>query len=311
MRKKCIQIPTMPSKDTNPTENISVSIVVPVYNSEKYLRQAMDSLLGQTLKNIEVIVVDSTDRDNSTNIIREYARNDPRVRVIFTTGNIRAGLLRNMGIEAARGEYVAFFDSDDYVNKDFYEILYRGCTANKSDVYDVARGICIMETEDGQVTRRLTTTKTVRAGKRKLNEYFMYQHVTGIFSRKLLMDHPDARYGDTLVGEDLIFLNSACYYAKSLFYSEKAEYHYVKHNTSISNAENPKKLIDMPRFYRQMLDFMEGTGDIEMMKRRVKDLKIVVSNELEKNKKYENSTDECVRFAYSDLKAVRAELDEY
>ena len=297
-----------PGQELGPSKKILVSIVVPVYNTEKYIRTALDSLIGQTLKEIEIIVVDGTDVDNSTNIIKEYMKRDPRVRIIFNVGNVGPGPSRNLGIEAARGEYVGFLDSDDYVNKEYYEILYKAATADKSNIYDIAKGNCLME-ENGRITYKGTSTGTVTAGSRKINEYFTYQHFTGMFSTKLLREHPNARYGDMLVGEDLVFLNSACYYARNLVFKENAEYHYVQRKGSISNTESPRKFVDVPRFYRAMIEFLKSTRDNDMIKRRAGTLKGIVDRELRDNKKYENSSEERLKNAYEDLRAIRQELN--
>ena len=89
-----------------------VSVVLPVYNVGKYLRQCMDSIVGQTLEEIEIICVDDGSSDDSPQILQEYARKDPRVRVICQQ-NQGAGAARNHGLSVAQGEYLSFLDSDD------------------------------------------------------------------------------------------------------------------------------------------------------------------------------------------------------
>ena len=91
-----------------------VSIIVPVYNVEKYLDRCMESLLNQTLKDIEIILVDDGSPDNCPQICDEYAKKDSRVKVVHKV-NAGLGYARNSGLDVASGEYVAFVDSDDYV----------------------------------------------------------------------------------------------------------------------------------------------------------------------------------------------------
>ena len=105
-----------------------VSVVIPVCNVEKYLRECIDSALNQTLKEIEVICVDDGSTDGSPAILDEYAAKDPRVRVIHKP-NAGYGQTMNVGIDAATGEYIAILESDDYIKPDMYEVLYR--TAEK------------------------------------------------------------------------------------------------------------------------------------------------------------------------------------
>lgn len=108
-----------------------VSIIVPIYNVEKYLDRCMQSLLNQTLKDIEIIMVDDGSPDICPKMCDEYAKRDERVKVIHKK-NGGLGYARNSGLEIATGEYVAFVDSDDYVELDMYEKLYE--TAKKHEV---------------------------------------------------------------------------------------------------------------------------------------------------------------------------------
>ena len=101
-----------------------VSVVVPVYNVEKYLRECLDSLLAQTLKDIEIICVNDGSTDGSLAILEEYAARDPRVRVI-SKENGGYGHTMNRGFAAARGEYVGILESDDFADKHMYRDLYR------------------------------------------------------------------------------------------------------------------------------------------------------------------------------------------
>ena len=113
-----------------------VSIIVPVYNVEKYLDRCLNSLINQTLKDIEIILVDDESPDNCPVMCDKYAENDSRIKVIHKK-NGGLGFARNSGLEIAEGEYFAFVDSDDYVDLDFYEKLYN---AAKSGDYDLAQG---------------------------------------------------------------------------------------------------------------------------------------------------------------------------
>ena len=94
-------------------EQPKISVIVPVYNTEKYLAACLDSLVNQTLKEIEIICVDDGSTDSSLKILREYEAKDSRLKVI-TQENKYAGVPRNTGIDAAAGKYVYFADSDDY-----------------------------------------------------------------------------------------------------------------------------------------------------------------------------------------------------
>lgn len=125
-----------------------ISIVVPVYNVEKYIHRCMNSLLAQTLNDIEIILIDDGSPDGCPQICDDYAKQDSRVKVIHKK-NGGLGYARNSGITAATGSYIAFVDSDDYVHEKMYETLYNNaCEKNYDVVYcglrrEIANGIYI------------------------------------------------------------------------------------------------------------------------------------------------------------------------
>lgn len=113
--------------------DIKVSIIIPVYNVEKYLKQCLDSVVNQTLTEIEVICVDDGSTDNSLQILGEYAENDDRIKVISKkNGGISSA--RNKGMEYATGEYIGFVDSDDWIELNMYEKLYENAKFHDSDM---------------------------------------------------------------------------------------------------------------------------------------------------------------------------------
>lgn len=107
-----------------------VSVIVPVYNSEQELRDCLDSLVEQTEKDIEIIVIDDASTDNSPEIEAEYQKKYPNVKVYRNERNLGQSETRNRGIELAGGDYIAFLDSDDYVNPGMYEELYQAAVDN-------------------------------------------------------------------------------------------------------------------------------------------------------------------------------------
>lgn len=112
-----------------------VSVIIPVYNTEKYLRKCLDSTCNQTLLDIEIICIDDCSTDNSLNILKEYSSKDERIKLIEFKENKGAAVARNLGITEASGEYIAFLDSDDYPEKsNFYERLYNSAIENDADI---------------------------------------------------------------------------------------------------------------------------------------------------------------------------------
>ena len=110
-----------------------VSVIIPVYNVEKYLRECLDSVCNQTLKEIEIICVDDGSTDSSLEILKEYAKKDNRITVMAQE-NLHAGVARNAGLAVAKGEYLSFLDSDDFFELNMLEEMYNKGTKNKSDI---------------------------------------------------------------------------------------------------------------------------------------------------------------------------------
>ena len=110
-----------------------VSVIIPVYNSEKYLRACLDSVVNQTLRDIEIICVNDGSTDNSLAILQEYAQKDGRI-TILNQPNLYAGVARNNGLAKATGEYVHFLDADDWVDSFTYEELYQLAQEKKASV---------------------------------------------------------------------------------------------------------------------------------------------------------------------------------
>lgn len=110
-----------------------VSVIVPIYNVEKYLARCLESLINQTLEDIEIICVNDGSTDNSADILTKFAEKDERIKVI-TQVNSGLSEARNAGISASTGKFIAFLDSDDFVDLDFYEALYNSAIKNNCDI---------------------------------------------------------------------------------------------------------------------------------------------------------------------------------
>ena len=114
-------------------DNVKVSVIVPVFNTEKYLKECVDSIINQSLKDIEIIFIDDGSNDNSLSILEEYAKNDKRIKIISKL-NEGQGVARNIGIKSAVGEYIAFVDSDDFIRIDMLEELYNHSKNKNLDI---------------------------------------------------------------------------------------------------------------------------------------------------------------------------------
>ncbi len=112
---------------------IKVSIIMPVYNSEKYLSMALESLLNQTLKDIEIICIDDGSTDNSMQILEDFQKKDNRI-IILSQNHLYAGVARNYGMSVASGKYLSFLDADDYFVPQMLEKAYVNAEEEKADI---------------------------------------------------------------------------------------------------------------------------------------------------------------------------------
>jgi glycosyltransferase involved in cell wall biosynthesis len=121
-------------------KEMKVSVVLPIYNVEPYLARCLDTLINQTLADIEIICVNDASPDDSAKILNEYASHDSRIKVITMAKNSGAAVARQAGVNIATGEYIGFVDPDDYVEIDFFEKLYE---LAKRENADIAKGAVI------------------------------------------------------------------------------------------------------------------------------------------------------------------------
>lgn len=291
-------------------EKVLVSVVVPAFESQDYIYKCMDSLVQQTLKDIEIIIVDNSEDDKTLNAISKYMASDKRIRYFHNERNIGPGPARNMGIEAARGEYVGFVDSDDYVSENFYEVLYNTAKNTGDGVpFDIVKGLFVMMKNGAQM--QSSNGGGVIRGKGKIQDVFVCQHFTGLFRREVLVQHPDARYGDTTTGEDLVFLNAVGYYAESMTYNSAARYYYVIRDGSLYHSSNPYLFVEEFGFSKAIIDFLKKVGATGSLSPKAAKTRWFVDSILKNNKQFEDSPVPYLREKYAEVKAFREELNNY
>ena len=111
-----------------------LTVIIPTYNIERYLRQCLDSVVNQTYKNLEIIIIDDNSSDSTPDIIKEYAANDARIKTVFHTKNHGPGNTRNEGLELATGDYVTFMDHDDWQDLDKYQKMMAKAAEHAADI---------------------------------------------------------------------------------------------------------------------------------------------------------------------------------
>lgn len=168
-----------------------VSVIIPVYNMEKYVGECLDSVLRQSLTDIELVIINDGSKDNSLQIVREYQKRDNRI-VVIDKENAGVGAARNDGIKAAMGDYITFMDPDDlYANDD---ALFHCYEAAERENVSIAGGRTIFLYQDGSIKEETTKcVGNIEVGAKGLTEYRNYQYDYGyvcyIYKRSLLLDN--------------------------------------------------------------------------------------------------------------------------
>jgi glycosyltransferase involved in cell wall biosynthesis len=223
-----------------------ISIVVPIYKVEKYLKRCIDSILSQTYKDIEIILVDDGSPDNCGNICDDYAKADKRIVVIHKSNG---GLsdARNAGLDIAKGEYIGFVDSDDYIDSCMYETLYLNAINNSADIsmcgyYDVieetGKKYTQCKEEAVYVWNRKETLKEILQGKR------LGVHAPTKLYKKRLFD--GVRYPVGKVSEDTFIITDLFNKVQKAVFIESPLYYYYHRKNSINTSEINER--DLTRF---------------------------------------------------------------
>ena len=207
-----------------------VSVIVPVYNTEKYLEKCLDSLTGQTLKDIEIICVNDCSTDNSLAVLQKYALSDDRIKVIDFKENKGAAIARNTGIDAATGDYIGFVDSDDFVDLDFYEKLYNKAVETGADAVKGKLYLFNIQKQEKYLEPWIDINDDVK----KHLAYFYFTFTTAIYKREFINKNAIRFLEELIHFEDPYFtIKAGCYYNK-LIIDDTACYYYTNNPESTS-----------------------------------------------------------------------------
>lgn len=247
------------------TPTYKVSVIVPCYNVEQFLPRCLDSLVNQTLKDIEIICVNDASPDNSIAILRDYEARYDNIVVIDLKENVRQGGARNRGIEIARGEYITFVDSDDWVELDMMEKLY--CKAVETGVDVVACGFDLIDQNNHIIRLHIDLQRCSMNGLITNDEQrnTLLQKATSIawgylIRSEFLYKHPDIRYPEHLFYEDCYFGLLVYVYTNGYVYLPEALYHFYCNLDSTTRARNSTHLGDRLKTMKMTVDYFREHG---------------------------------------------------
>ena len=243
-----------------------ISIIVPVYNVEKYLKRCVDSILEQTYKDFELILVDDGSTDDSGTICDEQQKRDNRVRVIHQkNGGLSAA--RNSGLAEAKGDYITFIDSDDFIDKTFLEVLYQNALQYVADVSVCGYQLVWEDTKRNKKSKNNNSEKVkLYTGKEAVSEIVLKSRTCMITAWGKLYHHSlreHLKYPEGKLHEDEFVTYKVFYASKKVVETEMEGYCYFQRGTSIMSGYSKRRL-DKIEALKEAINFFRERQDDEL-----------------------------------------------
>lgn len=204
-----------------------VTIIIPVYNSEKYIGRCLDSVISQSYTDFKILVVNDGSKDNSQQIINEYKSKYPEKIILIEQENKGVAVTRNESIKKAMGKYIMFIDNDDFIDKDYIKTYIS--TIEKGD-YDAVIGGYRRPDENGKIVRTLPLKESEWA------KFMIMTPWAKIFKKQYLIDN-DIEFLKNNIGEDIYFNLKAMLLSKKIKVIEYIGYNWLFNTTSVSNTK--------------------------------------------------------------------------
>lgn len=224
----------------NSVNNSLISVIIPAYNAGKYVSKCIESIMMQSYKNLEIILINDCSKDNTLDIFNSFANKDKRIKVIDFKENKGVSFARNYGVSIAAGEYISFIDADDYLEKDMFEKLYNAIVESDADIsicgYDYVdgRGNLIINSPASPIKNELLSRDDLYYSLMKEKYWFYITPFNKLYKKDVIMNikyKEGHRYEDEIYAHELFGVcNKAVCICDIL-------YHYVQHDGSfISNG---------------------------------------------------------------------------
>ncbi|MDO5396828.1 MAG: glycosyltransferase [bacterium] len=247
-----------------------ISIIIPVYNVEKYLDRCIKSIIGQTYKEIEIILVDDGSTDNSGKMCDEWAKKDKRIKVIHKK-NAGLGYARNSGLEVASGEYIMFVDSDDYIALSTCEKALKNIKKNNSDIcyyghIDDYNGKTIQNDavpnkllyHGNEVIDEFMADSIAQSDKKTDLPFVIMSAGSVMYSAELLNKNNIRFYSEReYVNEDLLFRIDVCICSERVSVINEKFYYYCHNGTSLTTSYRKDRLEASVRIYEKLMKLPE------------------------------------------------------
>ncbi|NSB16579.1 glycosyltransferase family 2 protein [Clostridium beijerinckii] len=245
-----------------------ISIIVPVYNVEKYVEKCVKSLLNQTFKNYEIILIDDGSTDSSYEIIKKIEEDNDNVSVI-TQKNQGQGKARSEGIKQAKGEYLTFVDSDDWVSEDYLEKLYNSLKDNNADI-SVCNVAWVMEKSNEIISFKAFNFSTLTS-EEAINELLLDKSVNsytwGKLYKKDIFIRNKVDFPPRMLYEDLAVIIQTFYYANKITFINDNCYYYLQSEKSSTRTPNINCIFHRLKALKLVKDFLVRNNEFDKYKK--------------------------------------------
>ena len=236
---------------------VKVSVIIPVYNVEEYIDKCLKSLVNQTLKEIEIIVVNDGSPDNSQKIIDKYVKKYPDKVKSFIKENGGQGSARNYGLLQAKGEYIAYVDSDDWVETNMFEEMYNKAISDNSDIVVCGNNVVSMSGEIIKVEPAVIYNDT------NLDILFGKMAVWNKIYKKELLLKNKIEFRQKVWYEDIDFSVKILFDSLNVSFVDKPFYNYLLRPGSTMNNSNIKRNLELNLAFDEMLDYFKKNNKLE------------------------------------------------
>ena len=235
-----------------------ISVIIPCYNVSKYISKCIESILNQSYKKLEIIMVDDCSTDDTCKVLEKYSLIDSRIKVLKNDNNMGAAYSRNRGFSESHGNFISFIDSDDYIDDNFYESMINKLLENNADVsvcdikvfYEENNKEVISKCFDGE---DISIINVIKSG-------LVASSSNKLFRRHLIKNY---HYPEGIINEDIPVVIPALLNAKNIVYVDNTYYHYIQRNDSVQNSKFSLKKFDIIKSLELTFKIIENVDNYQ------------------------------------------------
>ncbi len=281
---------------TPPQQHSCISVIIPVYNVEKYLEECLNSVINQEFKNIEILCINDGSTDNSLSILEEFRNKDNRIKV-FSQTNKGISAARNLGLDNAKGDYIYFLDSDDYISPDYLKNMYDKIVETNADLV-INDNIIRFNDKDKklQFPKSINPEKLYNIDTGCIKKTLYNVAVWSKLFKKSIIDKYNIRFPEKLTSEDVYFCSVYYVSSKTALQFNQGKYFYRMRDTSITHDKSKIHGYDIIEIFEKIYEFYKQNNlsdKFDLPYRIIGYRSTTIDNYKEYRKKVLNLIDSC------------------